>query len=71
MRWSWWATESNRMVFPFPRLVRWIKLKEVTGNLRLAECPDIIDPEDIGMPSYFIRYQNDDELAGLGCDENG
>ena len=46
--------------FPHPLLVRWIKLDKVTGNRRLAECPHIIDPEDIGMPSYFIR-------CWLGC----
>ena len=39
-----------------PLTCRWIKRPEVTGSLRLAECRDLVDPEDVGVPSYFIRW---------------
>lgn len=34
----------------------WVKDASVTGSKRLAECTDLIDPEDIGEPTYFVRY---------------
>lgn len=33
---------------------QWVKRNEVTGTRRLAEVPNLIDPADIGPPTYFI-----------------
>ena len=35
---------------------RWIKDASVTGAERLADCPGLIDPSDIGKPTYFISH---------------
>lgn len=34
----------------------WIKLETVTGHKRLADCSALVDPEDVGVPSYFISH---------------
>ncbi len=34
----------------------WVKLEGVTGCKRLADCPALIDPQDVGAPSYFISH---------------
>ena len=34
----------------------WVKDPQVTGDKRLADCPDIIDPRDIGTPQLFISH---------------
>ena len=34
----------------------WVKRHEVTGDERLADCPDLIDPADIGVPLYFVSH---------------
>ena len=36
--------------------VRWIKHKDVTGISRLADCPNLIDSNEVMMPSYFISH---------------
>ena len=44
-----------RAYIPFCSLCRWVKDPKVTGYKRLAECTDLIDAEDIGEPTYFVR----------------
>ena len=34
----------------------WVKRHEVTGDERLADCLDLIDPADIGVPLYFVSH---------------
>ena len=34
----------------------WIKDSAVTGDKRLADCPDLIDQEDIGRPEFFVSH---------------
>ncbi len=34
----------------------WVKKQEVTGECRLADVPHLIDPADIGPPTYFISH---------------
>lgn len=34
----------------------YVKSKEVTGIKRLADCPELVDPTDIGIPSLFISH---------------
>ena len=37
---------------PPPR--RWVKDASVTGSSRLADVPQLIHPDDLGMPTYFV-----------------
>jgi hypothetical protein len=34
----------------------WIKREDVTGTRRMAEVPELIDPADVGPPTYFISH---------------
>ena len=34
----------------------WVKDTAVTGDRRLADCPDLVDPADVGVPNYFISH---------------
>ncbi len=34
----------------------WIKDDKITGTERLADCPSLIDPGDIGTPTYFVSH---------------
>jgi hypothetical protein len=33
---------------------RWVKDASVTGSSRLADVPQLIHPDDLGMPTYFV-----------------
>ena len=35
---------------------QWAKLASVTGTDRLADCPALIDPKDVGPPLYFVSH---------------
>ena len=35
---------------------QWAKLASVTGTDRLADCPALIDPKDVGPPVYFVSH---------------
>jgi hypothetical protein len=35
---------------------RWIKDASVTGEERLADCPDLVDPNDVRPPTYFVSH---------------
>ena len=35
---------------------KWVKDAAVTGVDRLIDCPDFIDPKDIGVPTYFVSH---------------
>lgn len=46
-------------------MYRWVKRWDVTGERRLADCPDLIAPEDVGPPTYFISHAWKGTLAKL------
>ena len=33
---------------------KWVKL--VTGDRRLADCPELVDAADVGVPSHFVSH---------------
>ena len=35
----------------------WIRDDKVTGDRRLADCTDLFEPRDIGVPTYFVRCE--------------
>ena len=39
-------------IAPPPR--RWVKDASVIGSSRLADVPQLIHPDDLGMPTYFV-----------------
>ena len=39
-------------IAPPPR--RWVKDAYVIGSSRLADVPQLIHPDDLGMPTYFV-----------------
>ena len=43
----------------------WVKDPAVTGNRRLADCPDIIDQSCIGPPTIFMSHAWRGSLASL------
>ena len=54
---SWEDLTTGAWVYGF--------VKTDTGSKRLAECSEIIDPADIGKPSYFISHAWKGSLAQL------
>ena len=54
---SWEDLTTGAWVYGF--------VKTGTGSKRLAECSEIIDPADIGKPSYFISHAWKGSLAQL------
>ncbi|GAX81308.1 hypothetical protein CEUSTIGMA_g8739.t1 [Chlamydomonas eustigma] len=36
--------------------IRWIKDPDVSGDCRLADVPTVIDPDDVGPPTYFVSH---------------
>ena len=43
----------------------WVKEKAVTGDKRLAEVAALIDPDDVGLPTYFISHAWQSTVAKL------
>ena len=44
---------------------QWAKLASVTGTDRLADCPALIDPKDVGPPLYFVSHAWKGELPKI------
>ena len=61
-----WTSPDGKMTLPaVPRfedltteqlVYRWVKDHAVTGDERLADCPEHVDKADVGTPSYFISH---------------
>jgi hypothetical protein len=61
-----WISSDGKVSFPpvltFEDLTteqlvyRWVKSRDMTGDRRLADCPQHINPADLGVPSYFISH---------------
>lgn len=45
------ALTTTQVVYQF------VRDEEVSGSLRLADCATMIDPSDLGRPSYFISRE--------------
>ena len=35
---------------------QWVKLAEVTGTDRFADCASLVDLEEVGLPAYFVSH---------------
>ena len=42
------------LVIRFPEICSWIKTD--TGDRRLADCPEFINPKDVKTPDYFASH---------------
>jgi hypothetical protein len=44
---------------------KWVKDEAVTGIRRLAEVPHLVDPADVGLPTYFVSHAWQSTVAKL------